>query len=110
MTRRKSFGTPDKPVPPLEIEVLGQTFQVDTQIPGTVLLNFMASTDQENPAKTATALRSFLERVIKSEDRERWIAFIDSPEAGVTMDILAEVAGYLAEEIGGGGENPTQQL
>ena len=106
--RRKSFGTPDKPIAPLEIEVNGEVFNVNTRIPGAVLLDFMEQIDVDNPQESAGALKRFFELAIKPEDYERWNTFLRDPEKGPSIELLSEVAGYLMEEIGGGGDVPTQ--
>jgi hypothetical protein len=106
--RRKSFGTPDKPVAPLEIEVNGEVFNVNTRIPGAVLLDFMEQIDVENPQESAKALRDFFTLAIPSEEHARWETFVRDPQKGPDLELLSEVAGYLIEQIGGGGDNPTQ--
>ena len=106
--RRKSFGSPDKPIAPLEIDVNGEVFNVNTRIPGGVLLDFMELINDDNPQEAAKALKEFFNLVIKAEDQERWNTFLRDPEKGPDLELLSEVAGYLMEEIGGGGEVPTQ--
>lgn len=106
--RRKSFGTPDKPIAPLEIEVNGEVFNVNTRIPGAVLLDFMEQIDVENPQESAKSLKDFFALAIQADEQERWNTFLRDPEKGPDLELLSEVAGYLIEQIGGGGDTPTQ--
>ena len=106
--RRKSFGGPDKPIAPLDIEVNGEEFSVNTRIPAGVLLDFMELINDDNPQEAAKALKEFFSLTIKPEDYARWNTFLRDPEKGPSIELLSEVAGYLMEEIGGGGDVPTQ--
>jgi hypothetical protein len=104
MVKRRSFGTVQQPLEPIEIEVNGEVFTVNQKIPGPTMLNFLAGADETRPDKMAASLQQFLQIAIEYEDRERWEKFIENPDNGVTLDILAEIAGYLVETLSGGGE------
>lgn len=104
MAIRKSFGSPDAPVEPIEIEVNGEVFLVNQRIPGPVMLSFLADADETRPDKMAQSLQKFLGLAIEPDDRERWEKFISDPDNVVTIDLLAEIAGWLVETLSGGGE------
>lgn len=103
-TRRKSFtsATYNNPiVDEREVELNGETFKLVDMIPGAVLLDFLANQDMEDPAAMAKVLYSLFDEAIIPEDVERFKAFIRDPKAKVDLEVLAEVAGYIAEEFSG---------
>jgi len=104
MVKRRSFGSPDAPLETIEIEVNGEVFNVNQRIPGPVMLSFLAGADETRGDKMAQSLQQFLKVAIEPGDRERWEKFINDPNNNVTLDILAEVAGFLVESLAGGGE------
>jgi len=111
--RRKTFGsaTPDKPRVPVEVEINGEVFEVRTDVPSGVLLDFMEQAgDEENPATAARALKSFFHLVLNADDVERWDTFLSDPDKGPDVKLLAEVAGWLFAEMSGGDAFPTKPL
>lgn len=97
---RKSFTT-YKPTEVHEIEINGTVFQINSQIPGDLLLDFMADASGEDTGKMATILRKLMGAAIVPEQHEQWNEFIRNPENGVTLQVLSEIAGYITELVSG---------
>lgn len=74
-----------------------QSFKFFGEIAGITLLDFASATDQENTAAMAGAVRQLFETTLLEEDRERFFAFIADPKNGIDIEMLGEMAGYLAE-------------
>ncbi len=105
---RKTF-TGYAPTEISEIEVNGRVFQLNPSVPGDVLLDFLSKADSEDPASMAGTLRSLLDQAINLAQLDEWHAFIRDPAQGITLELLAEIAGYVTEVVSGPG-NPSQPL
>lgn len=97
---RKSF-TSLEPVAGAEFDVNGVVFHLRPSIPGEVLLDFLAGADDENPASLAKTVRALIEAAVIPEDYERFQAFVRNPDNNVTLGMLSEIAGFMAESLSG---------
>lgn len=103
----KSFSTRPASVDEA-FDINGTAFRLSASVPGDVLLDFLGSADDENPAGMALALRGLLDSAVHPDDLDRFKKFIRDPENNVSLDVLAEVAGYAAEKLAGSSD-PTPQ-
>lgn len=74
-------------------------------LPGSVLLDFMAGASQEDVAVIASMVRELLNMCIMPDDQERFWAFCDVPENGIGVDVLSGITEYLSELYSG--DRPT---
>lgn len=87
-------------------DINGKAFRLVASLPGDVLLDFLSQADEENPSTMAAALRSLFAAAVHPDDYESFSAFIRDPENNVTLDVLAEIAGYIAEKLSGAPKAP----
>lgn len=104
---RKSFTT-YAPTEIPEIELNGEVFKMNASIPGDILLDFISGADTEDPRSMAVTVRTLLDAAILEEERERWHAYIRDPANNVSLDVLAEIAGYASEVLSGNPQSPSQ--
>lgn len=74
----------------LEVHCIGM-------LPGSHFLDFMSKIDEHKPGEMSSAIDKLLRSAVKVEDWDMFKAFIDEPANGVSMDMLAEITGYLGE-------------
>jgi hypothetical protein len=75
-------------------------------VAGSLFLDFMSRAESmENFAAMAIAVKDILNAAIADEDIEAFWAFADDPANGVTLDVLSEISGFLAESFAG--DRPT---
>lgn len=107
MTRRKSFKSHDPALDePLEFDLNGVIWPCISGKPGAVLLDFVANTRIDDPSTGAKATLDLLREAIIPERREEWDAYIRDPANNVDLDVLTDVATWLAEEYTA--DRPTQ--
>src|SRR5690606_10953885 len=97
---RKSF-TAHAPTEIEEIEINGRVFTLNASVPGDVLLDFLSSADAEDSAAMARTLRGLFQHAISPAQLDEFNMFIRDPANFVTLDLLAEIAGYVAEVVAG---------
>lgn len=85
-------------------DVNGTVFHLNPSIPGDVLLDFVAGVGADDNAKAAGVIRDLLKAAIVESEYDRWVEFIRNPANGVSLNVLSEVAGFVAEQMSG---NPT---
>ena len=95
----KSFSsyngaTPSEPFP---IEINGTTWHFVPMIPGALLLDFTSMADEEHPNKMAQGITDLLNNAIVPEQKDEFNLWLRDPKNHVTMEVLGELAGYLAE-------------
>lgn len=101
---RKSF-TSHAPSETHEIEINGEVFPLNPQVPGDLLLDFISQADSYDPSKLAKAIRQLLSVAVVAEHSERFNAFIRDPHNGVDLPLLSEIAGYVTEVMSGGNDH-----
>jgi hypothetical protein len=70
-------------------------------IPGSMFLDFLAKTKEEDPSTLAVAMQSILQAAIRDDQWEAFKEFVDNPDNGVSIELLSEIAGYLSELYAG---------
>lgn len=81
------------------------TVRCKASIPGFVLLDFMSKADVENPGTMAQTITTLIKSAVDPEQWPEVEAFIRDEANGIDLELLGEVAGYIAEAYGGRG-NP----
>lgn len=82
---------------PLTFDLEGQKFEAHRQVPGAVLLDFMASAGEDG-AGAAGAILPFFEDALIEEDYQRFAKLIKDPDVLIDMETLMEIIAYLIEE------------
>jgi hypothetical protein len=98
----KGYVPIEKPSFELESPDGERTFTVHCvgMLPGSHFLDFMSIIDENNPRSLSKAVYDLLGTAVVPEDWPAFKAYIDDPINGVSMDMLAEIAGYLGEMYG----------
>lgn len=96
----KSFtSTAEKVVAePIPFELEGETFEAYGQVPGAVLLDFIAASTQEESSGTAGAILGYLKSSLDKENFKRFDKLTRDPEKAIPLQVLADIVGYLIEE------------
>ena len=97
---KKTFTT-YQPTEQVEFDINDQTFHCVPMLPGATLLDFMSAADPDHPNEMAKAVRTLLKQAVVEEEREAFEAFITDPANAVSVDILSEIAGYVADKLSG---------
>jgi len=109
MARRKTFNSRQASTELIELDVNGTVFHALPNLPGAVLLDFVASADDDNAAAMVKAMTQLINQSIVPEELEAWQAFVREPANNVTIELIMEVASYLAEEYTGRPTQPSEQ-
>jgi len=75
-------------------------------LPGSKFLDFLSNADQDNPGSLASAVNDLLVAAIGPDSWSQFREFVDNADNGVSMEMLAEIAGYLGELYSG---RPTER-
>lgn len=94
----KSFQLDTEEIAPIEFQLGPETFTAHGDVPGAVLLDFIASTGGDSNADTAKGILNYLKSSIVDEDVERFEKTIRDPKLNIKPSKLSEVVGYLIEE------------
>lgn len=100
MTKRfKDFGSgSDGNQEPVSFKLYGETFECVSQLQGQVLLNLVADSSGDDPAKASAIVTKLFEQVLTDESYVRFDALLKDKEKIVTVEKLAEITGWLVEE------------
>ena len=101
---RKTFST-YAPSETQEIEINGEVFKLNAQVPGDILLEFLAGADTEDPSGMAKTIRNLLDNAVDPDDLDRFKAYIRDPKNNVNLTVLSEIAGYVTEVLSGGNDH-----
>lgn len=85
-------------VEPIEFELEGETFEAYGQVPGAVLLEFIAASSSEDSTGTAGAILAYLKSSMNRENFKRFDKLIRDPEKVIQLQVLADIVAYLVEE------------
>lgn len=96
----KSFtSTTEKTVAePIPFELEGENFEAYGQVPGAVLLDFIAASTQEDSTGTAAAILGYLKSSMNKETFKRFDKLTRDPEKVIQLQVLADIVSYLIEE------------
>lgn len=99
--RHRSFSSKpkdgEKTVEPPTFDLNGQEFTGRPRLPGAVVLNFIASADDEGGA-VAKQLLGFFDAALVPESLDRFKAVINDPDEVVELETLSEIVGWLIEQ------------
>lgn len=70
-------------------------------VAGSVILDFLAEIDSDDPGTLATAVNRMLRLSISDESWDEFKSFVDEESNGITLEILSEIAGFFAESFSG---------
>lgn len=108
--RRKTFsakksGTDDVVILDLE-DPNGNavSFRCNSKIPGMVLVDFISEMDEDKPAAVGGMLQGLFKHAIAEDEYERFTEYVRDIKNEVDLEMLSEMAGWLAEQYSG---NPT---
>ena len=105
MTKRSFKGYSPSEETSIELESPDGARKIEVRtvpvVPGSVVLDFMSETSEDDPGTLAAAVMKMLQVSILPEDWDRFRDFIDDSNNGITLEILSEIAGYLAEAFSG---------
>lgn len=96
----KSFtSTKEKEViEPIQFELEGETFEAYGQVPGAVLLDFIAESSREDSVGSAGAILGYLKSSMNKENYKRFDKLTRDPEKVIQLQVLADIVSYLVEE------------
>lgn len=99
----KSFGAPKEgenieAAEPIVFKLLDEEFEAYGEVPGAVMLDFIADYGNDNSAYTAKALIQYLKNSMDAENYKRFDAMIRDPKKLIKIETLSEIVGYLMEE------------
>jgi hypothetical protein len=83
---------------PIPFELEGETFEAYAQVPGAVLLDFIAASSQEDSNGTAGAILGYLKSSMDRENFKRFDKLTRDPEKIIQLQVLADIVAYLIEE------------
>lgn len=109
---RKSFKT-YAPTEEHSFDINDEVFRINADVPGYLIVDFMAEADEENASAMASLLTNFFNAAIMEEDHEKWNAFVRDPANHVGLDDLSEIAGYIVGILTAGNDQsplPTPSL
>ena len=99
MARFKDFGgSAESTLDPVTFKLHGEDFVCVKELQGKVLLDLVADSSSEEPAKVAATMNKFFKTVLLDESYERFDALLNDKEKIVPVDVLAEITSWLIEE------------
>jgi hypothetical protein len=101
-TRFKDFGTGGLvATEPVSFKLYGEDFECRTALQGKAILEMAALGSGDNVGGSASAITTFFERALKEESYNRFQKLLDDPDKIVSVESLAEIAGWLVEQYSG---------
>jgi len=100
MTRFKDFGQgkTDEKKEAVSFKLHGEEFTCVPEIQGKLLLDLVADSSSDDPAKSAAVIDKFFSQVLTDESYERFEALLGDKNRIVTVETLADITGWLVEE------------
>lgn len=99
MAARKtpSFGNKNKvAAEPIEFNLLDETIVAYGEVPGIVLLNFVAKSGKDF-STSSEAILEYLEASMDEENLEKFNRIVNDPENIIELEVLSDIVGYLIE-------------
>lgn len=94
----KSFQLNTVEVEPIEFELGEETFSAYGDVPGAVLLDFIAKSGGETSSDTAIAILDYLKSSLDEENWTRFNKLVHDPKLNIGASTLSEIVGFLIEE------------
>ena len=104
MTRKSFRSVPSRGLQ--EFDINGVVFQFSPDIPGAILLDFMSKVDEDDPAAMVGVINSLLDSTLPPDELTRFNAYVRDPKNNVTLEMLAEICGFVAETASGNAKQP----
>lgn len=103
MTNRfKDFGSGSSiDQAPLTFKLHDEEFECQPAVPGKVLLNLVANSNEDDGAAMAKTIDRFFEITLKPESYERFVTLTEDPNRIVSVETLGEVTAWLVEQYSG---------
>jgi len=112
MARKTFKGYVPTEVQTIELESADGTKSIEVKgrpaVAGSVILDFLAKIDTDEPGTLAQAVNEMLHLSIAEESWGEFKSFIDDESNGITLDILSEIAGFFAESFSGKAGLPSE--
>lgn len=93
----KTFDLDESEVKPITFKLGKEEFEALGDIPGIVLLEFLAHSKGTSD-ETAEAILTYLASSFDEENKAKWDAFVRDPKRRVKIDKLSDIVAYLIEE------------
>jgi hypothetical protein len=78
------------------------TLRCKPSVPGAKFLEFMSRAENETDfGAMASAVRDIINEALTDDSQAEFWEFADTPENGISLDILSEIAGWLSETFVG---------
>jgi hypothetical protein len=99
MARFKDFGgSTESTLEAVTFKLHGEEFTCVKELQGKILLDLVADSSTEEPAKVAATMNKFFKTVLLEESYERFDVLLNDKEKIVPVDVLAEITTWLIEE------------
>lgn len=85
-------------VEPISFELEGETFEAYGQVPGAVLLDFIAESTKEDSSGTAGAIIGYLKASMDTATFKRFDKLTRDPSKLIELSVLADIVSFLIEE------------
>lgn len=82
-------------------------FKCRRAVAGSRILDFLAQTNEEDPASMARAVFGLLESAVEADQWEGFREFVDNENNGIDLETLSEIAGWVAEQYSGRPTEPS---
>jgi hypothetical protein len=78
------------------------TFRCKPNVPGSKFLEYMSRAESEQDfGAMAKAVRDIIDTALTEESAKDFWDFVDTPENGISLEILSEISGWLAQSFSG---------
>ena len=105
MARKTFKGYVPTEAQSIELQSPDGTRSIEVQgresIAGSVILDFLAEIDTDDPGTLAKAVNRMLKLSIADESWDEFKAFVDDENNGISLELLSEIAGFFAESFSG---------
>ena len=101
MVRHRDFGAPASQDEPVTFMLYDQTFRCVPALQGRTLLDFIATSAEEDGAASAKAVLEFFDVALVAADLERFTALTSAQDTVVPLDTLASIMEWLVEQYAG---------
>jgi hypothetical protein len=101
-TRFKDFGTGGSVnTEPVSFKLHGEEFECHKNLQGSALLSMASAGDGADASTAAKTMYKFFETALTKESYAKFSVLLSDPEKIVTVETLAEIAGWLVEQYSG---------
>ena len=107
MVRHRDFGAPASQDEPVTFALYGETFRCVAALQGRTLLDFIATSSDEDGASSAKAVLDFFDVALVEADRERFTELTSSQDTVVPLETLASIMEWMVEQYAGRPTEPS---